>query len=218
MIKEKRSLMQIAIPLYDRFTALDAVGPFDVLQHLPGAEVKWLAHEPGLIRNESGTLALEATNAFEDVPHPDVVLVPGGLGTRALLEDERYLGWLREAHAHSQWTTSVCSGSLLLGAAGLLDGVNATTNWLMHDMLGSFGAIPVRERVVVDGKIITSAGVSAGIDMSLLLAGKIAGDEAARQIQLMIEYDPQPPYDSGSPEKAGADTVAAVRELVGSAE
>lgn len=206
--------MQIAIPLYDRYTALDAVGPYDVLQHLPGAQVTWLAHEPGLVRNDSGTLALEATAAFEDLPRPDIVLVPGGLGTRALLDDQRFLAWLREAHEHAQWTTSVCSGSLLLGAAGLLDGVRATTNWLMHDMLGQLGAVPVSDRVVADGKIVTSAGVSAGIDMGLWLAGQIAGDEVAQSIQLMIEYDPQPPYDAGSPDKARPETVTAVREAI----
>jgi putative intracellular protease/amidase len=207
------SLMDIAIPLYDRFTALDAVGPYDVLQHVPGVRIVWLAHEAGLVRNDSGTLALEATTTFEQLPHPDVVLLPGGLGAGALMSDERFLNWLREAHAHSTWTTSVCTGSLVLGAAGLLNGVRATSNWLTLDALSQFGAIPISERVVDDGKIVTSAGVSAGIDMALWLAGKLASDEVAQSIQLMIEYDPQPPYESGSPSKAKPETVTAVREL-----
>ncbi len=134
--------MDIAIPMYDRFTALDAIGPYEVLSRLPDARVTWLAHEPGLVRTDNGMLALEATAAFEDLPEPDVIVVPGGTGTRALLEDERLLAWLRGAHASSAWTTSVCTGSLLLAAAGLLDGVPATTHWLELELLGELGAVP----------------------------------------------------------------------------
>ena len=208
--------MDIAIPMYDRFTALDAIGPYEVLSRLPDAKVTWLAHEPGLVRTDNHMLALEATAAFEDLPEPDVIVVPGGTGTRDLLEDERLLSWLRHAHASSTWTTSVCTGSLLLGAAGLLDGVPATTHWLELDTLAGLGAQPTGRRVVFDGKIVTAAGVSSGIDMALALAGRIAGDLYAQAIQLLIEYDPQPPYDTGSTEKAGPDLTGLVRERAAS--
>lgn len=210
--------MHIAIPLYDRFTALDAIGPYEVLSRLPGAEVTWLAHEPGLVRTDNGMCALEATARFEDVPHPDVVLVPGGIGTRALLDDERILDWLRGAHVTSTWTTSVCTGSLLLAAAGILDGLDATTHWLALELLGELGAVPTGRRVVFAGdRVVTSAGVSSGIDMALALAGRIAGDDVARVIQLYVEYDPQPPYDAGSTEKAGPQLTAFAREYAASA-
>lgn len=204
--------MDIAIPMYDRFTSLDAIGPYEVLSRLPGANVTWLAHEPGLVRTDNGMLAIEATAAFEDLPEPDVIVVPGGTGTRALLDDERLLAWLRGAHQTSTWTTSVCTGSLLLGAAGILDGIRATTHWLELDTLAEFGAQPTAERVVFEGKIVTAAGVSSGIDMGLALAGRIAGDTYAQAIQLLIEYDPQPPYDTGSTAKAGHELTGLVRE------
>jgi transcriptional regulator GlxA family with amidase domain len=206
--------MDIAIPMYDRFTALDAIGPYEVLSRLPGARVTWLAHEPGLVRTDNGMLALEATAAFEELPAPEVIVVPGGVGTRELLGDERLLGWLRTAHETSTWTTSVCTGSLLLGAAGLLDGLRATSHWLELQTLAGFGAEPTQERVVAQGRVVTAAGVSSGIDMALWLAGSIAGDDVARAIQLLIEYDPQPPYDSGSTAKAGPELTALVRERV----
>jgi putative intracellular protease/amidase len=208
--------MDIAIPMYDRFTALDAIGPYEVLSRLPEAQVTWLAHEPGLVRTDNQMLAIEATAAFEDLPAPDVIVVPGGTGTRALLDDERLLDWLRGAHATSTWTTSVCTGSLLLAAAGILDGVPATTHWLEFDKLGELGATPTDERVIFDGKIVTAAGVSSGIDMALALAGRIAGDVYAQAIQLLIEYDPQPPYDAGSTAKAGPDLTGLVRERAAS--
>jgi putative intracellular protease/amidase len=208
--------MDIAIPMYDRFTALDAIGPYEVLSRLPDARVTWLAHEPGLVRTDNGMLALEATAAFEDLPAPDIIVVPGGTGTRALLDDQRLLTWLRGAHATSTWTTSVCTGSLLLAAAGILDGVPATTHWLELETLGELGASPTSERVVFDGKIVTAAGVSSGIDMGLALAGRIAGDLYAQAIQLLIEYDPQPPYDAGSTAKAGPDLTGLVRERAAS--
>jgi putative intracellular protease/amidase len=203
--------MEIAIPLFDRFTALDAIGPYEVLSRLPDAHVTWLAHEPGLVANDNGMIRLEATAAFEDVPSPDIVLVPGGIGSRALLEDERLLGWIRRAHATSTWTTSVCTGSLLLGAAGLLDGLRATSHWLALDLLATFGAEPTQQRVVPQGKVVTSAGVSSGIDMALWLAGRIAGDEVAQTIQLYVEYDPQPPYHAGSLATAPEAVVARAR-------
>ena len=198
--------MEIAIPLFHRFTALDAVGPFQVLSALPGATVHWLAAEPGPVRTDNG-VAVMAEARFAEVPHPAVVVVPGGMGTRAAMHDEDLVGWIRAAHATSQWTTSVCTGSLLLGAAGLLDGLEATTHWMARDELEARGARYTQQRVVEQGKLITAAGVSAGIDMALVLAERIAGAEVAQAIQLMIEYDPQPPFDSGSPDKAPPEVV-----------
>jgi putative intracellular protease/amidase len=203
--------MKIAIPLYDRFTALDAVGPYEVLQRIPGAEITWLAHAPGLVGTDTGQLRLHADAAFEDLPDPDIVMVPGGTGTDDFLEDERLVGWIRQAHETSKWTTSVCTGSLLLGAAGVLDGLEATSHWLDIDSLERYGARPTGQRVVEQGKVITAAGVSSGIDMALVLAAKIGGPELAQAIQLGIEYDPQPPFDSGSVEKASPAIVELVR-------
>jgi putative intracellular protease/amidase len=208
--------MKIAIPLYDRFTALDAVGPYEVLQRLPGARITWLAAEPGPVGTDMGQLHVHADAAFEDLPDPDILVVPGGTGTYDVLDDERLVGWIRKAHETSQWTTSVCTGSLLLGAAGILDGLDATSHWLDIDALERFGAQPTGGRVVEQGKIITAAGVSSGIDMGLTLAAKIAGPELAQAIQLGIEYDPQPPFDAGSTEKAPAEIVELVRGAVAS--
>jgi putative intracellular protease/amidase len=203
--------MKIAIPLYDRFTALDAVGPYEVVQRLPGAEITWLAAEPGLVGADYGQLRLHAEAAFEDLPDPDILIVPGGTGTGAVLEDERLVGWIRRAHETSQWTTSVCSGSLLLGAAGVLEGLEATSHWLDLDTLERFGAKPTSQRVVEQGKVLTAAGVSSGIDMGLVLAAKIGGPEMAQAIQLRIEYDPQPPFDAGSIDKAPPEIVELAR-------
>ena len=205
--------MQIAIPLFDRFTALDAVGPYEVLSRLPGATVHFVADEPGMKRTETGMLGLSADLALEELPDPEIVVVPGGYGTRALLDDEQFVGWVRRAHETSEWTTSVCTGSLVLAAAGILDGLEATTHWLEHDLLESLGARPTARRVVEQGKVITAAGVSSGIDMALVLAAHVAGDDVAKAIQLGIEYDPEPPFDSGSPTKAGAEIVELVTKL-----
>lgn len=203
--------MDIAIPIFDRLTALDAVGPYEVLSRLPGATVTFVAAEPGPKRTENGMLALTADRALSDLRRPDVIVVPGGLGTRALMHDEPTLAWLREAHAHSQWTTSVCTGALLLAAAGLLTGLEATTHWLAFDLLAAQGAIPVSRRVVEQGKVITASGVSAGIDMALTLAAHIAGPEYAQAIQLGIEYDPDPPFRGGSLASAPPEIVEMVR-------
>jgi putative intracellular protease/amidase len=203
--------MRIAIPLYDRFTALDAVGPYEVLQRLPGAQITWLASEPGPVGTDTGRLRLVADAAFEDLPDPEIVVVPGGTGTNAVLDDERLVGWIRRAHETSQWTTSVCTGSLLLGAAGVLEGLEATSHWLDLEDLERYGARPTGRRVVEQGKVITAAGVSSGIDMGLTLAAKIAGPEVAMAIQLGIEYDPQPPFDAGSTDKAPPEIVELVR-------
>jgi transcriptional regulator GlxA family with amidase domain len=204
--------MKIAIPLYHRFTALDAVGPFEVLARLPGAEVAWLGPEAGPVSTDNG-LTMIAGAVYEEVPAPDVVLVPGGLGTYDVLEDERLVGWIRRAHESSDWTTSVCTGALLLAAAGVLDGLEATTHWLDLESLERLGARPTGRRVVEQGKVVTAAGVSSGIDMGLLLAARIAGPEVAQAIQLAIEYDPQPPFDAGSTEKAPPEIVELVRSV-----
>jgi transcriptional regulator GlxA family with amidase domain len=203
--------VRIAIPIFDRLTALDAVGPYEVLSRLPGATVHFIAAEPGPKRTENGMLAISADLALNELTEPDVIVVPGGLGTRALTRDETMLEWLRHAHEHSQWTTSVCTGSLLLAAAGILDGLEATTHWLAFDTLRELGVTPVSRRVVEQGKVITAAGVSAGIDMALTLAARIAGEHQGRAIQLGIEYDPEPPFDSGSPATASPEIIALVR-------
>ncbi len=207
--------MNIAIPIFDDLTALDAVGPYEVLSRLPGAKVHFLAVEPGPKRTENGMLALVADQALDELPDPDVLVVPGGYGTRALMEDETILAWLRRAHESSQWTTSVCTGSLLLAAAGILDGLEATTHWLVLDALERYGVRPVSRRVVEQGKVITAAGVSSGIDMALTLASRIAGEKLARGIQLGIEYDPQPPFRSGSTATASPEVIQLVRENAG---
>jgi putative intracellular protease/amidase len=207
--------MQIAFLLYDGLTALDAIGPYDVLNRMPGAETVFVAEQPGPIGTEAGALTLVASHSLEQVRRPDVLVVPGGHGNRALLEHEPLLRWLREAHDATTWTTSVCTGSLLLAAAGVLDGVPATTHWLAVDLLARLGAEPRAERVVEHGKIMTAAGVSAGIDMGLRLAQRIAGDEVAQAIQLAIEYDPAPPFDAGSPQKAPAAIVELARRREG---
>lgn len=196
--------MQVAIPLYPRFTALDAVGPYTVLACAPGCTVTFVAAEPGPVPDDQGSLALTATASYADLPRPDIVVVPGGPGTAAALSDQALLGWIRRAHEHTRWTTSVCSGSFLLGAAGLLTGRKATSHWGWLEHMGSFGAEPVGERVVPDGKIMTAAGVSAGIDMALTLVAETAGRPTAQAVQLAIEYDPQPPFQSGSAATAGA--------------
>jgi transcriptional regulator GlxA family with amidase domain len=202
--------MQIAYLLYDRFTALDITGPHEVLNSVPGNESIFVAENRGPVRNESDSLSLVADASLAEVPNPDVLVVPGGYGTRALLEHEPLLGWIREAHETTTWTTSVCTGGLLLAAAGLLDGTPATTHWLARDLLAQLGAKPVAERVVEHGKIVTAAGVSAGIDMALTLVQRVNGDEVAQAVQLGIEYDPEPPLDAGSPEKAPEPVVELV--------
>jgi putative intracellular protease/amidase len=205
--------MKIAIPIFDKVTALDAVGPYEVLSRLPGAELKFVGFEPGPVKTDNRMLSLHAEVALEDFAEPDVLVVPGGFGTRPLMHDERMLDWVRSVHEKTEWTTSVCTGSLVLGAAGLLDGLEATTHWASMDILERLGAKPTGRRVVPQGKIVTAAGVSSGIDMALWLAGQIAGDDVAEAIQLGIEYDPQPPYDSGSPDKARPEIVALIRGL-----
>jgi len=206
-------MMDIVIPIYDDFTALDAVGPYEVLSRT-GGRVRFVGRTAGPVRTDNGMLTVLAEATLAEATAPDVVVVPGGVGTRALTEDPAWLDWLRTVHASTTWTTSVCTGSLLLGAAGLLEGLRATSHWLELEALRDYGAQPTSRRVVEQGKVITAAGVSAGIDMALTLAARIAGDDAARAIQLGIEYDPQPPFDAGSVEKAGPALADAIRTAV----
>ncbi len=208
--------MQIAIGLYPEFTSLDAIGPYQVLQHLPGADLVLCAAETGLLRDDKGLLHIDVEHTFDDVPRPDVLLVPGGFITRSIAVDGNpVVEWIRAAHPHTTWTTSVCTGALLLGAAGVLDGLRATTHWSAYSHLAGFGAEPVEQRVVVEGKVVTGAGVSAGIDMALTLVAEIAGPQVAQAIQLGIEYDPQPPFDAGAPSKAPAEVMEALVGLMG---
>jgi transcriptional regulator GlxA family with amidase domain len=207
--------MQTAILLFDKITALDAVGPYEVLRQVPGWEVRCVGSRKGEVRTDSGFLGLSVDFLLEEATRPQVVLVPGGEGNRALLEDEEVLSWLRSVDATTEWTTSVCTGSLVLGAAGLLRGKRATSHWAFLDQLRDFGADPVGGRFVEDGKTVTAAGVSAGIDMALHLVGREAGPEVAQAVQLGIEYDPQPPYDAGSPSKAPASIVETVKAAAG---
>ncbi|MFL5831036.1 MAG: DJ-1/PfpI family protein [Solirubrobacteraceae bacterium] len=204
--------MNIAIPIFENLTVLDAVGPYEVLSRLPGARVHFVAKETGPKRAETGMLALMADRTLAELPEPDVIVVPGGYGNRPLMEDEEVLSWLRRAHEQSMWTTSVCTGALVLAAAGILDGLEATTHWLCLDVLAEYGAIPIGDRRVVEqGKVLTAAGVSAGIDMALTLAARIAGDELAQAIQLGIEYDPEPPFHGGSTAKAPPEIIELVQ-------
>jgi transcriptional regulator GlxA family with amidase domain len=203
--------MLIAIPLFDRFAPLDAVGPYQVLRELPGAKIIFVAERARGVSDSSGSLTLHADAAYADVPRPDVILVPGGSGQADHMEPGPLQDWLVKADETSTWTTSVCTGALILAGAGLLTGREATTNWQAHDELARLGAKPRNERYVFDGKYATSAGVSAGIDMALALAARIAGDGVAQRIQLGIEYDPQPPFNAGSVETAPPEIVAELR-------
>jgi transcriptional regulator GlxA family with amidase domain len=203
--------MNIAILIYDRFTALDAIGPYEVLSRLPGANLAFVASEPGPVRTDNGILEIVVEHSISSFPPPEIVVVPGGPGEVAARAGGPVLEWLQTVNETSTWTTSVCTGSLILAAAGLLDGRRATSHWLALEKLGEMGAEPVSERVVFDGKIVTAAGVSAGIDMALELAAKVAGVAVAQAIQLGIEYDPQPPFDAGSPSKAPAEVAEALR-------
>jgi putative intracellular protease/amidase len=206
--------MRVVIPLFDQFTALDAVGPYEVLCKIPGAELVFAAAERGPVRSDTGTLAIVADVSLQEIDSCEVLVVPGGPGSRKIITDETLIGWVRQIHMTTQWTTSVCTGALLLAAAGLLQGLEATTHWAAADELEAFGARYTARRVVTEGKIVTAAGVSAGIDMALTLAARIAGDQVAEAIQLMIEYDPQPPFDSGSVAKSKPETVILLRSLL----
>jgi putative intracellular protease/amidase len=206
--------MLVAIPLFDRFTALDAVGPYEVLQRVPSIDVVFVGHRRGEVRTENGMLGVTCDATFDEVGAPDVVVFPGGIGTRQLIHDDGIRAWLQAVHPNTTLTTSVCTGALLLAAAGLLDGLTATTHWSAAELLNELGASYVSERVVehLPQRIITAAGVSSGIDMALRVVEILVDPEAAHAAQLLIEYDPQPPFDSGSLAKADAATVARANE------
>jgi transcriptional regulator GlxA family with amidase domain len=204
----------VAIPLFDGFTALDAIGPYEVLQRIPDIDVVFVGHERGEVRSDNGMLGITRDAVFEEVPRPDVLVFPGGFGTRVLEHDERVLDWVRQVHATTTWTTSVCTGSLVLAAAGLLTGLTATTHWSTYADLEGFDVTAVADRVVehLDRRLITAAGVSSGIDMALRLVELLVDRTAAEAAQLMIEYDPTPHIDSGSVAKTSDATMTRVIE------
>jgi len=206
--------MKIAIVLYEDMTALDAIGPYEVLSRLPEADVAFVAESAGPVKTDTGFLQLVATAGIDEVDRADILLVPGGPGDQAMRENRRMLDWIAGIHRTTQWTTSVCTGSLILAAAGVLAGIRATTHWASLDTLRELGAEPIHGRFVASGKILTAAGVSAGIDMALHLAGLVAGDDYAKALQLGIEYDPQPPYDAGSPSAVPTEIVDLVRGVL----
>jgi putative intracellular protease/amidase len=206
--------MQIVIPIYDRFTALDAVGPYEVLSRVPGATVTFAGVEQREYTTDTGMLTLRADAALADIPSPEVMVVPGGPGSTDAARDEALLDWVRKAHETTEWTTSVCTGSEVLGAAGILDGLAATTYWADREMLEQYGATATHERVVEQGKIVTAAGVSSGIDMALTLVARMTHVEVAKAVQLGIEYDPEPPFDSGSTKTASQETIDLVRATI----
>jgi transcriptional regulator GlxA family with amidase domain len=204
--------MDVAIPLFPKMTALDAVGPYEVLWRVPGVNVRFVGDAPGAIESDR-PLRLCVDYAYADWKKPDIVLVPGGFHVDDMVADAPLVEWVKEAHETTTWTTSVCTGALVLGAADVLRGKWATTHWAARDSLASYGAQYLPQRVVVEGKVVTAAGVSSGIDMALTLAALIAGDDVAKAIQLDIEYDPQPPFDAGSLTKAAIDTIALARAV-----
>lgn len=206
---------QVAILLYPGVTALDAVGPWEVLSRMPNTEVRFVGKEVGLVSTEGGTLALGITHTIGETPTPNLVLVPGGSTTPGQMVDDEILAWLRNVHGTSRWTTSVCTGSLILGAAGILKGRPATSHWYKMNVLKMMGAKPQpQDRIVRSGKVVTAAGVSSGIDLALLLAGEIAGREQAQAIQLVIEYDPHPPFDAGHLSKSSPEIQRLAREMM----
>lgn len=203
----------IGLVLYPRFTALDIVGPFQALVDVPGLEVSFIADEAGPVTDHTGRLAMNAMTSFRDIDHLDVVVVPGGFADANLNDDDPVVQFVRRIHSTTTWTTSVCTGALFLAQAGLLKSLEATTHWASYARLEALGATPTSKRVVRSGKVITAAGVSAGIDMGLSLVAELAGDDMARAVQLAIEYDPQPPFDSGSPSKAAPELFDLVVDM-----
>jgi transcriptional regulator GlxA family with amidase domain len=203
--------MRIVFILYPRVTQLDFTGPYEVLARVPDAEVIVASKEGGVLASEHG-LAFAGLARLADVERADLILVPGGPGQTEAMQDAEFMAHVNRLGEGARYITSVCTGSLILAAAGLLNGKRAGAHWAYRDLLSMFGAIPDPARVVRDGNAITGGGVTAGIDIALTIVGEIAGEETARQIQLMIEYAPAPPYNSGRPENASADTLSAVRE------
>lgn len=205
--------LDIVIFLYDQMTALDAIGPYEVFRLVPGARVRFVARKAGLVRPDSGLQMLNAEYGIAGIDAADVLVIPGG-DASGPIKDKQVLEWVRGLHEKTRWTTSVCVGSLILGAAGLLKGLQATSHWNTIEDLKAFGAEPVHKRYVRQGKIVTAAGVSAGIDMALSLVAHERGEELAKTIQLLIEYDPQPPFDAGSRQKASPAVIAKAREML----
>jgi putative intracellular protease/amidase len=204
--------MQVAIGLFPGFTVLDAIGPYQVFNEDPDCDVVVCAARRGRLDDEDRQLHFDIEHTFDDIPRPDVLLVPGGCTPDRIPQDyQPVIDWIRSAHEHTTYTTSVCTGSLLLGAAGLLDGLDATTHWASYQRLPGYGARPTAQRVVFQGKIVTGAGVSAGIDLALV--SQLRGPETAQAVQLLIEYDPQPPFDTGAPSKASPDVQARAADL-----
>lgn len=203
--------MQIVFLFYDGMTALDVVGPHEILCRISGTSIKRVAKSPGKVKTDSG-IVLYADDTLSDVLNADILFIPGAGNATTLQKYPEILDWVRLIHSKTTWTTSVCTGSLILGAAGILSGVNATTHWAAIDRLSKWGAEPIKKRIVESGKIITAAGVSAGIDMALTLAAKISGEHVAKILQLGIEYDPEPPFNSGSPEKADPELLENLRK------
>ncbi|MEY3797188.1 MAG: hypothetical protein RL628_611 [Actinomycetota bacterium] len=206
-------MVSVGLVLYPRFTALDIVGPFQTLVDVPGLDVFFVAEKTGPVSDHTGRLSLVATKSFADVDQLDVVVVPGGMADSGLIASDPVVEFVKRIHPMTTWTTSVCTGSIFLATAGVLDGIEATTHWASYERLRALGAIPVETRVVHRGKVITAAGVSSGIDMGLVLVAAMFGDEMAQVIQLAIEYDPQPPFDAGAPSKVTPELLALVQQL-----
>jgi transcriptional regulator GlxA family with amidase domain len=205
----------VALVLYPGFTALDIVGPFQTLVSIPGLDVFFVSDVAGDVTDDTGRFTLKATKSFDEVPRPDVVVVPGGLHVRTATKEDPVVHWLQKVHPTTTWTTSVCTGAVYLALAGLLEGITSTTHWAFYDRLEALGAHPTEQRVVVEGKIITGAGVSAGIDMGLTLVSFLMNDDVAKMVQLAIEYDPQPPFDTGAPSKVSPEMLKATRRAMG---
>jgi len=206
-------MVSVGLVLYPRFTALDIVGPFQTLVDVPGLDVFFVAEKTGPVSDHTGRLSLVATKSFADVDQLDVVVVPGGMADSGLIASDPVVEFVKRIHPTTTWTTSVCTGSIFLATAGVLDGIEATTHWASYERLRALGAIPVETRVVHRGKVITAAGVSSGIDMGLVLVAAMFGDEMAQVIQLAIEYDPQPPFDAGAPSKVTPELLELVQQL-----
>ena len=198
-------MKSVGLVLYPRFTALDIVGPFQTLVDVPGLNVFFVAAQKGPVVDHTGKLTLEATHSFDEIDSLDVLVVPGGMADRDIDASNGVVQFIKKIHPSTTWTTSVCTGSIFLAHAGVLNGLTATTHWASYDRLQALGAIPTEQRVVTQGKVITAAGVSSGIDMGLVLVAAMEGEDMAKLIQLAIEYDPQPPFDSGAPSKVSPE-------------
>ncbi|WP_234357332.1 DJ-1/PfpI family protein [Streptomyces sp. NBRC 110028] len=210
---KEEAALDIVIPLYDAYEPLDVVGPYEVLAYMPGASVRFVGAEKGPVKDALGSLPTYVPATYSEVKHCDVLLIPGGRSAEAMVADGDFLAWVRRIHTRTKFTTSVCTGSLVLGAAGLLKGLTATTHWSAAEALASYGAVYTPQRTVRQGKVITSAGVSSGIDMALALAALLTDEVTAQALQLWIEYDPQPPFDSGSLAKASDAVKKRISEL-----